>query len=108
MRPIDGTKVTRLTLGGLSCSRQRCATGIARRRDGAAEVSRGRSSRQHQAGEGPNVEYGGASLSITHADDDAEMRRPWTSLASRTSARDYGKWGSFLIGWHELARAWSC
>jgi hypothetical protein len=35
--------------------RQRCATGVVRRQDGAAEDSRGRSSRHHQAGEGPNM-----------------------------------------------------
>ena len=48
MRQVDGAKVARLTLGGLPfcpCFGG-CATDTARRREGAAEVSRGRSSRR--------------------------------------------------------------
>ena len=48
MRQVDEAKVACLTLGGLSfCPVRvgRCATGVERRWDGAAEVSRGRSSR---------------------------------------------------------------
>src|SRR5512147_3029769 len=46
MRQVDGAKVARLTLGGLSAcpGYGRCATGAERRREGAAEVSRGRRS----------------------------------------------------------------
>lgn len=46
MRRVDGWKVARLTLGGLSACLW--ATGIERRRDGVAEVSRGHSSRWYQ------------------------------------------------------------
>lgn len=51
MRQVYGTKVTRLTLGGLpTCLARvgRCATGVERCWDGTAEVSRGRSSRTNR------------------------------------------------------------
>ena len=44
MRRVYGVKVTRITRGGLSACL--CATGVERRRDGLAEVSRGHTSRK--------------------------------------------------------------
>lgn len=54
MRQVDGAKVARLTLGDLpACPRLGgCATGAARRREGAAGVSRGRSSRRDRPTKG--------------------------------------------------------
>ena len=55
-----------------------CATGVARRRDGAAEVSRGRSSRFHRADEGPNMKRRtepGLSMATADAEGGAEMPR---------------------------------
>jgi hypothetical protein len=50
MRRVFETKVTRITLGDLSTCH--CATGVERRRDGFAEVSRGHTSRINQPTKG--------------------------------------------------------
>ena len=66
MRRVCGAKVTRLTLGDLSVCRE--ASGVARRREGRAEVSRGRSSRRTGR---RRAEHDGAELVTLRSTDEA-------------------------------------
>jgi len=97
MRRVCGAKVTRLTLGDLSVCRE--ASGVERRRDGRAEVSRGHSSRRTGR---RRAEHEGAELVTLRSTDDGDAG---TRAGRPERSREVGGGTAEILGSERQASA---